>query len=248
MTNGDAAAAAGMDVVAEVNDLRKGYDEINKSRDYLAVHQATGSHTQTQIIGLPEALNAKQPSLGFAPVEQGGGSGMVGNKIRIGWNGGALLAQVDATPLGAFLMAGGGGSLGTITVDNIFIPSATPAVSGYTAAYINSDGRVSRGASSRRFKQDIKSWAPDQQAILAIQLYTFRYNEAVKQLGTAAAVEVGVMAEDLHELGLSWLVYYDDKGQPEGVHYERIALALLPVVQAHEARLQKLEAAQGGAE
>lgn len=34
----------------------------------------------------------------FTPVEQGGGSGMLGNKVRIGWNGSQLRAQVDSTP------------------------------------------------------------------------------------------------------------------------------------------------------
>lgn len=37
MTNGDAAAAAGMDVVdGFTDDYRMGYDEINKTRDYIA--------------------------------------------------------------------------------------------------------------------------------------------------------------------------------------------------------------------
>ncbi len=36
MANGDAAAAAGMDIVAGTAPRRLGYDEINKSRDYIA--------------------------------------------------------------------------------------------------------------------------------------------------------------------------------------------------------------------
>lgn len=36
MANGDAAAAAGMDIVLETDDRRMGYDEINKTRDYIA--------------------------------------------------------------------------------------------------------------------------------------------------------------------------------------------------------------------
>lgn len=39
--------------------------------------------------------------VGFTPVEQGGGSGMLSNKIRIGWNGGQLAVQVDASSFGA---------------------------------------------------------------------------------------------------------------------------------------------------
>lgn len=36
MANGDAAAAAGMDIVPGTAPVRNGYDEINKSRDYVA--------------------------------------------------------------------------------------------------------------------------------------------------------------------------------------------------------------------
>lgn len=36
MANGDAAAAAGMDLVSGTADRRLGYDEINKTRDYIA--------------------------------------------------------------------------------------------------------------------------------------------------------------------------------------------------------------------
>lgn len=45
----------------------------------------------------------------FTPVEQGGGAGMLGNKVRIGWSlGSTLIAQVDSTTLGAFLFAAPG--------------------------------------------------------------------------------------------------------------------------------------------
>jgi hypothetical protein len=44
-----------------------------------------------------------QPLLGFTPVQQGGAGGMSTNKVYIGWSGSGLLAQVDSTPLGAFM-------------------------------------------------------------------------------------------------------------------------------------------------
>lgn len=49
MANGDKAAAVGMDTVAGTEDIRLSYDEINKSRDYLADHQTDGSHRAEQI-------------------------------------------------------------------------------------------------------------------------------------------------------------------------------------------------------
>lgn len=41
-----------------------------------------------------------QPRLGFAPVQQGGGTGQLANKIMIGWSAQGLKAQVDTLDLG----------------------------------------------------------------------------------------------------------------------------------------------------
>jgi hypothetical protein len=174
----------------------------------------------------------------YPAVRAGGGSGMQTNNIYIGWNGSGLLAQVDSSPIGAIAIHGSNVSFG-----QIYSPAAraTPVTNSYVAAYINGDGRIGASASSRRFKKEIKSWSPDKQAVLAMQLVTFRYKAAVYGDGTAP-VEAGLIAEELVDLGLDWLVFHDDDGLPAGIHYDRIALALLPVVQDHEDRIAALEA------
>lgn len=60
MANGDLAATAGMDTVAGSDDIRQSYDEINKSRDYLARHQLDGTHPASAITS------------GVLPVARGG--------------------------------------------------------------------------------------------------------------------------------------------------------------------------------
>ena len=44
-----------------------------------------------------------------------------------------------------------------------------------------------------------------------------------------------VIAEEMHDLGLTWLVDYDEHGKPEGVKYERLVLAVahLGIRQGH---------------
>lgn len=109
----------------------------------------------------------------------------------------------------------------------------------YRVQYVTGDdGSMGYVPSSRRFKQDITT-APDvKSAMLAMRVVTFRYIEAVTQLGDAAWVEWGVIAEELDELGLTWAVDYDENGLPFGVKYERLVLAVIPVIQDHEARLK----------
>lgn len=117
----------------------------------------------------------------------------------------------------------------------------TPVTSGYFAAYFNSDGRLGRTTSAKRYKQEIAACTPDIQAVFALQLVTYRLKAAVAEMGNDAPIEHGLIAEELVALGLEWLVTYID-GVVEGVAYEKLALALLPAIQNHEKRLLALEA------
>lgn len=49
MANGDAASALGYDIVLPSGAVQDGYDEINKSRDYIANHVTSGTHSAAQI-------------------------------------------------------------------------------------------------------------------------------------------------------------------------------------------------------
>ena len=72
-----------------------------------AVDDALKSHlsdTSSHITSTERATwNAKQAALGYVPVQQGGGTGQLGNKVYIGWDGSKLKAQVDALDLGRLL-------------------------------------------------------------------------------------------------------------------------------------------------
>ena len=50
------------------------------------------------------SVSAAIDNLGFTPVQQGGGSGQLTNKVYIGWTGSQLKGQVDAVDQGAFVM------------------------------------------------------------------------------------------------------------------------------------------------
>jgi hypothetical protein len=56
-----------------------------------------GFQTATQV---GDALNGKQDALGFAPIQQGGGTGQTTTKIYMGWSGLALKCQVAGLDLG----------------------------------------------------------------------------------------------------------------------------------------------------
>jgi hypothetical protein len=81
-----------------------------------------------------------QPALGFTPVEQGGGSFMQTNKVRIGWDAGGgtgmMRLQVDAVPLGAIVW--NQSAINSIANGQMFAPGNAPL---YAArAWANFDG------------------------------------------------------------------------------------------------------------
>jgi hypothetical protein len=49
VANGDLAASVGMETVAGSEDINDGWDEDNKTRDYLAAHRLSGNHSASQI-------------------------------------------------------------------------------------------------------------------------------------------------------------------------------------------------------
>ena len=134
------------------------------------------------------------------------------------------------------------GTLTAATAINCLGAYSNLLTSGYRGLWVTTTG--STGAfgyvpSSRRFKQDEKPAVVNLTAALAMQVVNFRYKQAVIDHGDQAAVEWGVIAEDLHALGFTWLVDYDEAGLPFGVKTEKIIFAFIPVIQDHEARLRK---------
>jgi hypothetical protein len=129
-------------------------------------------------------------------------------------------------------------NFGSITSTKTYNQLLTGATRSLSIAATGLFGYV---PSSRTFKQDEQPAVIDTAAVLALQLITYRYIAAVEEHGDNAATEIGLIAEDVHTAGLTWLVDYDTEGKPFGIRFDRIALALLPVIQQQEQRLTAIE-------
>ena len=123
-------------------------------------------------------------------------------------------------------------------------PVYSTDLSSYTrrTVWISDGGLFGYAPSTKTAKQDIVSTAIDVDAVRKIDVVDFRYKSAVKEHGDDAVLEVGVIAEQLLELGLDQFVFFDDAGKPAGVHYEMLSVAVLRLVQAQADRLDSLEA------
>jgi len=118
------------------------------------------------------------------------------------------------------------------------------------AVVVGDNGALGYVASKRALKQDFSApeWTPEQMLQFPVLHYRYRAAVARERRGEGtAATEIGTIADDLHDLGLTEFVIYED-GIATGVHYELIGLAAMWLAQkAYElaadnaARLDALE-------
>lgn len=278
MANGDAGAAAGMTVVAGTASRSLGYDEINKTRDYVAGGHAfwtpglllsvarggTGASTQAQAqtnLGVKAAVDAVAGAItgGTGANDEGrllkvgsGGRINVGTptsgqnaatKQYVDDNTGSSTAKALADTGVAFNRGASiGGSAGWQTSQNmgifghLYVPNASAASSGYVVAYINGDGRLCKGASSRRYKRNVRSLELTPGSMFTAPLREFQWKE-----DEGTQYHVGLIAEEAAaEPQLERFVVTDPDGNPEAIDYIEL---LLGMVYDLNARLAKLEQA-----
>lgn len=149
---------------------------------------------------------------------------------------GAVQINGNLTVTGNTALEGPNTECKTLSVKNqLFNPGIQSGGSG-TAIIIN-DGAEYR-KSSERYKSEIAPLDMFQaKSILQIEPKTFEYNE---KPGTK---RVGVIAEELDAAGLKEYVEYNEKGQPDGVHYQTLVAPLIQLVKDLSERVDNLEAA-----
>lgn len=219
MANGDAAAAAGMDTVPGTADLRDGYDEINKTRDYLADHQTSGTHPASAINSgvlsidrIPDVPAAKIDGV----LDSANIPNLPGSKITSG-------------PVTVEISTWSGGRFGGAWDNNI--------VTTRRAVWMESNGQLGHTASSRRYKKNVRPIELDLDALLEVPVVTFEYRK------TAGGTDSGLIAEDLAEVaGAAFLIDFNTDGSVEGIHYDRLSAALLAIVQRQQIQIDALAA------
>lgn len=273
MANGDLAASAGLTVFPDTQDRRKGYDNDNIRGDDIARHILEGGHSADKVITSGQLAVAKGGTGGstaqaardnLSVVQQGGGTGMGPNRVKIGWaaDSSGVIVQVDNTTIGKVVFQGqvpapdlsGYQQKGVdYQAGNGVLVSAggrnTQVSSGYVAAYFNGDGTLRSTPSARRFKQDITGYdlTPDEVAeFLAIQAVHYRLRAEVEAHGDDAPTEFGFIAEDVLEHGFGSVVPIDNWegsdtiGLPISVDYARLVVPLHNIVKQQHAELAQL--------
>ena len=239
-----------MDVVPATADRRLGYDEINKTRDYIAARTnavtpvtkgGTGASTAAAAranlsitaANVPSNAGNVQADLdslagGVASANSRTVDQLVSGSRRLGINpnvnGEVGWATSEPFAAGGPLYCGG----------PLYSPHAynNPVTVGtYYAAYIQPDGRIGRTPSAAKYKHDIEDY---QGSALGIRPVVYVLNDDPDE-----TLRLGVIADqaDEHE---PLLVQRSD-GEVEGFSYELLSVALLADVRRLVARVEELE-------
>jgi len=84
------------------NNSWSGDNAFTKSPTVPTPTKGSSDSKVANMAALSAGLADKQNTLGFTPVQQGGGAGQLTNKVYVGWGWDGLKAQVDSTDLGVF--------------------------------------------------------------------------------------------------------------------------------------------------
>jgi hypothetical protein len=132
-------------------------------------------------------------------------------------------------------------------------PYSNTATDGtWYAVWVEGSGTFCRNTSARKFKENIQDFEIDPDTVLKMRPVIYdrkdQVDEETGKLRPGRKGEVGLIADEAHDLGLNWIVQYMD-GEIDALRYDLLGVALLPVVQRQakqisdlEARLARLEA------
>jgi hypothetical protein len=129
---------------------------------------------------------------------------------------------------------GGNVGIGTTNPGTKLAVVGLPSTSSYSLVRIDaSTGDFYIDSSSERYKEDIQDLEGDFDKILDVEPKSYMDKASGQR-------EIGYIAEDLDELGLTDLVIYNGEGEPDGLKYDRISLYLVEVIKAQQAQIEDL--------
>jgi plastocyanin len=109
----------------------------------------------------------------------------------------------------------------------------------YYAVWVEGDGTFARNTSSIKFKENVRDFEIDPEAFAKLRPVIYD-RKPVEGKGEPRKDEVGLIAEEVEEQ-FPWLINYLD-GKVDGLRYDLLGIALVPVVQRQAKQIEDLEA------
>lgn len=248
MAKGDDALAAGMPILDGSEQANTLDDAINETRDFIAQRTAAVTPITKGGTGAKTAAAARA-ALGVLSASEVVQNDGTSNRIGLRWYSGRVHMRVDSTEVGQIANTGDLAGINN-RVAGIEGPAAAAYDGRLTANLysrgtsgqwrslaVQADGVLAHTASAARFKENIAPLEVTDAQLRAIRLVSFDWR-------SSGFHDVGLVADEVAAAGLEPFVFADDDGELLGIHYERVALTMLPVVQRLVERVAQLEAAR----
>ncbi|MFJ1526574.1 gp58-like family protein [Lactiplantibacillus plantarum] len=114
--------------------------------------------------------------------------------------------------------------------------------------YVADDGAIVRASSASKYKTNIERSFETGMGERILEVPTAHWFDKAEVLNKALDSQApdprryfGMIAEDIDDAGLTELVEYNDKGEVEGIMYDRVTLTLIPIIRDYRDRITKLE-------
>ena len=118
-----------------------------------------------------------------------------------------------------------------------------PVSSGTVSMQVDSSGYIKKASSSRRFKKNIEDTTLDE-ANRILNLNVRSFNGLNQEDGDDKVI--GLVAEEVQDLGYDDLVVMGESGSVESVYYQSVFASMIKVVQNLNSRVEELEAKISG--
>jgi hypothetical protein len=120
----------------------------------------------------------------------------------------------------------------------VFAPGIYSFTTGSGAnVVVFSDGSMQRSTSSLKYKNNIQDYTKGLNEVMQLRPVTYESKNPREEGVTFA----GLIAEEVHDLGLTEFVQYAEDGTPDALAYSNMVALLVKSIQELEARLKTLE-------
>ena len=112
-------------------------------------------------------------------------------------------------------------------------------ITGGTAVYVNTNGRLGTVLSSRRYKQDIEEMGDASSNLMKLRPVAFHYRP--EYADGPRTMQYGLIAEEVAEVYPELVVYDPETGRPQTVSYHLVNAMLLNEVQKQQRKISEQE-------
>ena len=119
----------------------------------------------------------------------------------------------------------------------LYVPSAYSVTTSSAAnMYVQSDGAFYRSTSSRRYKNTIEDATHGLAELLKLRSVTYKGNN------DGDIILGGLIAEEVHDAGLTEFVQYNDDDEPDALSYGNMVSLCIKAIQEQQEQIKTLEA------